>query len=303
MTAGQSAVPPRPPVPWSAPWRWVTGEIALSWRFIRNDPWAGLYPGVAFTTAVAWHHHLPPQRFALAVAGSFLYFYLYLYSFCLTNQLTGRLEDRINKPTRPLAQGRVRTRGTLVRAAVVFTVFPLVGALLGVWAWALAWEAVTVLHNLAGGARRWLVKDFVIGAGALLMLGPAWQIAAPLSADTWRWMLTLAAVIFLLIPLQDLRDLAGDTAAGRTTLPIAHGEPFTRTFLAAGFALLPLADHFLLLRASTAWTWTAEAMTAALSWTIAWRVTRRRSPAYDHLTYRLFEFWYAALLAAAIITL
>ncbi|MEU2778268.1 hypothetical protein ABZ646_36670 [Streptomyces sp. NPDC007162] len=76
---------------------------------------------------------------------------------------------------------------------------------------------MTILHNLAGGARRWLVKDLVIGFGALLMLAPASQMAAPLTADTWRWMLTLAVLIFLLIPFQDLRDLPGDTAAGRVT--------------------------------------------------------------------------------------
>ncbi|WP_052768631.1 UbiA family prenyltransferase [Streptomyces humi] len=293
----------RPAAPWPAPWRAVAGEAALSWRFIRNDPWAGLCPGVAFTVAVAWHHRLAPDRFAWTVAGSVLYFYLYLYGFCLTNQLTGRLEDRINKPTRPLPQGHAGTRGTVVRAGVVFVAFPLVGALLGVWVWALAWEAVTVLNNLAGGARRWLVKDAVIGSGVLLMLAPAWQMAAPLTADTWRWMLTLAVVIFLLIPVQDLRDVPGDTAAGRVTFPIAFGEPFTRAFLAVGFSLLPLVDHFMLLRASTATAWIAEAATAALCVTIAWRVTRGRSPAHDHLTYRLFEYWYAAILAAAIITL
>lgn len=135
------------------------------------------------------------------------------------------------------------------------------------------------------------------------MLGPAWQMTGPLTADAWRWMLALAVPIFLLIPVQDLRDLPGDTAAGRLTFPAAFGELFTRAFLAAGFALLPLIDHFLLLRASTTWAWIAEAGTASLCWTIAWRVPRRRSPAYDHRTYRLFEYWYTAILSAAILTL
>ncbi|MFJ5953955.1 UbiA family prenyltransferase [Streptomyces noursei] len=281
------------------------GEAVLSWRFIRNDPWAGLYSGVVFTIAVAWHHRLPPERFVLTVAGSVLYFYLYLYSFCLTNQLTGRLEDRVNKPFRPLAQGQALIRGTIVRTVVVFAAFPLVGALLGVWEWALIWEAMTVLHNLAGGARRWVVKDLVIGFGALPMLGPAWQMVAPLTAESWRWMLALAVPIFLLIPVQDLRDLRGDTASERVTFPTAFGEPFARAFLSAGFALLPLLDHFLILRASgtSVPAWLAEAITAGLCWTIAWRVTRQRTPAYDHRTYRFFEYWYTAILAAALVTL
>ncbi|MFF0630627.1 hypothetical protein [Streptomyces sp. NPDC004296] len=60
-----------------------------------------------FTIAVAWHYQLSPERFVLTVAGSVLHFWLYLYNFCLTNQLTGRLEDRVNKPFRPIQLGRV----------------------------------------------------------------------------------------------------------------------------------------------------------------------------------------------------
>ncbi|MFG2291490.1 UbiA family prenyltransferase [Streptomyces sp. NPDC048595] len=296
---------PGPMALWPASLRAVAGEAVLSWRFIRNDPWAGLYPGVVFTVAVAWHYRLPPDRFVPTVAGSVLYFWLYLYSFCLTNQLTGRLEDRVNKPFRPLAAGQARMRGTIVRAVVVFAAFPLVGALLGVWQWALLWEAMTLLHNLAGGARRWVVKDLVIGLGVLPMLGPAWQMVAPLTAESWRWMLALAIPIILLIPVQDLRDLRGDTAVERVTFPTAFGEPFARAFLSAGFALLPLLDHFLILRASgtNVPAWLAEAMTAGLCWTIARRVTRRRTPSYDHRTYRLFEYWYTTILAAALTTL
>ncbi|MEU9096844.1 UbiA family prenyltransferase [Streptomyces sp. NPDC048361] len=153
---------------------------------------------------------------------------------------------------------------------------------------------------MALGARRWVVKNAVIGLGIPLMLGPA-----PLTGEAWRWVVTLAVSAFFLIPVQDLRDLHGDAATGRTTFPLAFGEPFTRTFLCVGFVLLPFADHFLIIRASTgdAKAWIAETVTAALCWTIAWRVPRRRNSAYDQGTYRRFEYWYAAIVVAASITL
>ncbi|MPY33791.1 prenyltransferase [Streptomyces adustus] len=277
-------------------------EPWLSWQFIKNDPWAGLYPGVVFALAIAVKYHQPPGRLAVTALVSTLYFWLYLYTFCLTNQLAGLREDRLNKPFRPLVKQSVTTRGALVRTTVAFAAFPLLGWALGVWQWALLWQAMTLLHNL-GGSRHWIVKNAVIGFGVLPMLGAAWQLTAPLTADAWRWMLVLAVVVFLLIPAQDLRDLHGDAAAHRATFPLAFGEPLTRRCLAAGFALLPLVDHFLLIRATTPATWCAEAAIAALCWTIARRVLNHRTPAYDHRTYRYFEYWYAAILTTAFLTL
>ncbi|MEW2577704.1 UbiA family prenyltransferase [Streptomyces syringium] len=283
---------------------WPVRELWLSWRFIRNDPWAGFYPGVVFTLAVAFHQHLPPGRFTVIALASVVYFWLYLYTFCLTNQLAGMPEDRLNKPSRPLVKGDVTLRGTLLRVTLAFLAFPLTGWALGVWQWALLWQAMTLLHNLSG-ARHWVIKNAVIGFGVLPMLAPAWQITTPLTADAWRWMLALAIPIFFLIPVQDLRDMHGDAELRRTTFPLAFGEIFTRRFLCAGFALLPLVDHFLIIRATSATplAWPAEAATAALCWTIAWRVPHRRTAAYDHRTYRFFEYWYTAVLATAFIAL
>ncbi|MCX5387292.1 UbiA family prenyltransferase [Streptomyces sp. NBC_00083] len=285
------------------PWR-LGHELWVSWRFVRNDVWSGFCPGVLMTLGVAVHYHLPAARFVGVAASSLAYFWLYLYTFCLTNQLAGLREDQLNKPFRPLVTGEASRRATVWRAVVTFTAFPLVGWALGVWQWALIWEAVTLLHNL-GGARHWVVKNAVISLGIPLMLGPAWQMVAPLGDEAWRWMVTLAVSAFVLIPVQDLRDLHGDAATGRMTFPLAFGEPFARTFLCVGFGLLPFVDHFLIIRASPddPKAWIAEAATAVLCWVIAWRVPRRINSAYDHRTYRWFEYWYAAIVLAAFITL
>ncbi|MFD8143714.1 UbiA family prenyltransferase [Streptomyces sp. NPDC059708] len=277
-------------------------EPWLSWQFIKNDPWGGLYPGVVFALAVAVRHHQPAGRLAVTAVTATAYFWLYLYTFCLTNQLAGLREDRLNKPFRPLVRKTVTARGALTRTAVAFVLFPLVGWAAGVWQWALLWQAMTLLHNL-GGSRYWIVKNAVIGCGVLPMLGAAWRMTAPLTPDAWRWMLTLAVVVFLLISVQDLRDLRGDAATRRRTFPLAFGEAFSRRFLCAGFALLPLVTHFLLVRAATPAAWCAEAAAAALCWTTARRVLDRRGPAYDHRTYRLFEYWYTAVLATAFLAL
>lgn len=288
----------------SAAWRRLCHEPWVSWRFIRNDVWSGFCPGVLMTLGVAVHFRLPAGRLAVVVAGCLVYFWLYLYTFCLTNQLAGLREDQLNKPFRPLVAGEAGRRATVWRAVFALAAFPLAGWALGVWQWALVWEAVTLLHNL-GGARRWVVKNAVISLGIPLMLGPAWQMVAPLTAEAWRWMVTLAVSVFFLIPVQDLRDLHGDAVTGRRTFPLAFGENATRTFLCVGFGLLPLVDHFLIIRAGAGDPkgWTAEAATATLCWAIAWRVRRGRTPAYDHRTYRWFEYWYAAVVIAAFSTL
>ncbi|MEU8570614.1 UbiA family prenyltransferase [Streptomyces pathocidini] len=279
-------------------------ELSLSWRFIRNDP-VGFYPGILFTIAVSYHYRLSPGTFALMFAASLVYFWLYVYTFCLSNQLTGVREDRLNKPFRPLVLGEASRRGTAIRAAIANIAFLVLAVALGVWLWALVWQALTLLHNLARGARSWMVKDFVIACGVPMMLGPAWQMVTPVTGETWRWILALAIPVLLLIPVQDLRDMHGDVADGRTTFPMAVGELATRRFLLVGFALLPLVVHFLLIRASGVdWpSWLAEALTAALCWTIAFRVVRQHDPGYDHRTYRFFEYWYIAVVGSAAIAL
>ncbi len=78
----------------------------LGWRFMQNDIWAGVIPGVAFT-AVALRH--APVEFGASIQillQSLCYFCLYLYGHTLANQIAGIEEDRINGSSRTACRCR-----------------------------------------------------------------------------------------------------------------------------------------------------------------------------------------------------
>jgi 4-hydroxybenzoate polyprenyltransferase len=302
--ASTTLAPERPGrVPWlfRAAWR----EITLSWRFIGHDRWASIIPGLMFVLAAALHSSAAPGSVVIRVFLGLLYFVLFIYGFTLTNQLVGEAEDRINKPFRPLVAGYCTRREASWRAGLVLTAFPLLGWALGVADWAITWEASYLLYNWAGLGRHWIPRDLIMGIGVFSQLAAAWELVTPLTGPALRWMITLAAAITVLVPIQDLRDMSGDVAVGRRTFPVAVGERAARIYLATGFAALPAILFFLLLRSSPAvWiVWPAGGALAVLNLTIAVRVLLLRTPEMDHKTYRKFEQWYSLILVLAVIVL
>lgn len=284
--------------------RAVVNEIQISCCFISNDVWTTVLPATAFVLAAGRHSGHSGGRIAVDFLCGALYFWLYIYGFTLTNQLYGVEEDRVNKPFRPLVTGRSSYRGAQRRAVVVLLLFPLVAWWFGVLFWALAWEATYLLTNVARWERHWFLKNLSMGIGVTVQLAAAWSIVTPLTPLAWRWVMTLAVSIWLLIPLQDLRDVKGDLVNDRKTFPIALGERFTRVYLATGFALLPVVVHLLLVAPDrSSWGLLLDAVLAAISWLVAVRVVTRRAPEEDHVTYRRFEQWYTLALITAIIVL
>lgn len=206
----------------------IAREVHLSWRFISNDVWATLVPGTCFVLAAAQHQHLSMAETAGACALGAGYFWLFIYRFTLGDQLVGVAEDRIVKPFRPLVAGQSSRRGAQRRLVAVNIAFPIYALLLGVLPFALAWQLLCLLNNR--WHRSWLTKNLLPGLGVITQLGAAWQIAAPLTPTVWRWILTLAGAVLLMIGIQDLRDVAGDRAQGRRTMPIVFGDRAVRVY-------------------------------------------------------------------------
>lgn len=278
-------------------------EIQLSYRFIRLDLSSAFAPAVLFTAAaLKAGPALNVAGLLAAAARTVLYFWLYTYTFCLSNQVVGVEEDRLNKPHRPIVVGMVSQRGALIRWIVVSIAFSLVGAWFGVAKWALLWLAVSIAHNFLGLARGWFLKCAFMSAGIVAQLAPAWEMVTPLTPVAWRWILVIALVIFATVSLQDLRDIAGDRALGRRTLPLLVGEARIRIALSAVFALLPLVIHLLLLAPlGGPLVVQCSAVTGVLSLLIAGRILLCRSREADHRSYLLYTSWYCLLLLCAIL--
>jgi 4-hydroxybenzoate polyprenyltransferase len=279
-------------------------EVAVSWKFISHDRWTTVIPATLFSVAALVTNSVPSGRIIPAAAVSLLYFWLYIYFFSLTNQLSGIEEDRINKPFRPLITGYSSHEAAKVRCVAVFGAFSVLGWMLGVFEWSTLWVIACLIHNCTGLAKNWFCKNLLMGVGVLSQLAAAWEIFSPMRPDAWRWIYTLSFAIFLLIPIQDLRDIGGDVAVGRKTFPIVFGEKVTRRYLASLFLLLPAVVHIALTAPSDfLGKYAVELLLAVMSTLIAFRLIFFQSARSDHKTYRLFEQWYSVVLASSIFML
>lgn len=285
--------------------RWVLHEITLSWKFIAGDVSSAVVPGLLFIAAAWSSGDLPVSSLLRSILKGAIYFWLYIYVFCLSNQLVGISEDRINKPHRPIIAGLVTAKGTQQRWLIVALLFAVVGVLLGVWKWMLLWLVVTVLHNFGRWAKQWFTKNLSMGLGIVAQLGAAWELVRPLTPTAWQWAVVIGAAILVLVPVQDLRDMEGDRAAGRRTLPLVIGARTSRILLALGFGLLPLVVHQWLMRplGLTQPVVLTDLGLALVSLTISLRILVFRTPRADHWTYLLFTYWYCLTLLGAIIVL
>ncbi|GAA0450476.1 UbiA family prenyltransferase [Streptomyces olivaceiscleroticus] len=280
-------------------------EIHLSWLFIRTDRWTTVFPATCFVMAATVNARLSPYETAVSVGLGALYFWLFVYEHTLANQLVGVDEDRINKPFRPLVTGHSTLRGARLRLIAVRVTFPVYGYCLGILKWALLWQILSLLQHEYGWGRHWLGRNLYAGIGVVAQLAAAWEIVGVLTPYAWRWIVTLTVTVTLLMSVQDLRDINGDRAVNRSTMPLVLGETRTRIFLCIGFAVGPVAiHHFLMAPAGPHW-WTVatDVLLGSLSLLLAARVVLFRCLAHDRRTYRLVEQWYTLALAASIYTL
>lgn len=285
--------------------RRVWREVFVSWRFISNDLWSTVVPASCFVVAAVRHAGLGPAEAAVTVAGGLLYFWLFIYGSSLINQITGVEEDRLNKPFRPLVTGDSSYRGAKLRLAAVSVLFPVLGWALGVLVWALLWQLLYMLHYAWGGHRHWIAKNLLIALGVISQLAAAWQMVTPVTTPVWHWILTMAAMTFLVIGVQDLRDVEGDRALDRRTMPIVLGDVRCRVLLSVScVALLPVT-HFVMVAPAGLhwWTLAIDAALAGMSLLLAARVLLLRTPGQDHRTQRFVEWWYTFVLATAVVLL
>lgn len=146
--------------------------------------------------------------------------------------------DRINRPDRPLASGRVSRRTawgfygglSLAGAALGAWVSPLHGLIATVsvgflWAYSVGLKGTVLLGNVAVGA--------TIALGVLF----GGLAAGPANGPLWAGVFLGGVIVFVREIAKDVEDLAGDRAGGARTLPVVWGE---RRTLALALALTGL---------------------------------------------------------------
>ncbi|ELQ39523.1 hypothetical protein OOU_Y34scaffold00495g2 [Pyricularia oryzae Y34] len=150
----------------------------------------------------------------------FLHIWLDLILFCISNQRkpSSIEEDRLNKPSRPMPAGIVSPDEAATLFVAVSIIALLVSHMLGAFVPTATLLVLTFWYNDLGGADHPILKPFLNGVGF-----PCFLVGA----------------------LQDLKDVAGDAAAKRRTVPIVIGDAPTRWIVALPLVACSVATPLL----------------------------------------------------------
>ncbi|PPR07483.1 hypothetical protein CVT26_013453 [Gymnopilus dilepis] len=267
------------------PLRFLTREFDIFLGFSWRDWSTTIIPGSIFSIgAMRQGTHLHSNPLTLLANYTFLVFWLtpYIYFFNLSNQITGVDEDQINKPDRPIPSGKVTLAGAKVRWSAALAAF--LGIALyetSILPETLCWIATVAFLCLTEAGNHWFGKNCVaMTAGTWALLSTSWKAIAPATSQSERYVVAIAVWSGLLTHIQDLRDIKGDTAVGRKTLPLVVGDGQCRFIIT--FAMVPLG-------LSVLWAGDvlqiAPALVVGVHAFLGWRIMHAKGPRYDHKTY------------------
>jgi len=156
-------------------------------------------------------------------------------------QVGGVEEDRVNKPHRPIPSGLLSMSGAVLRLVVCSIAMCMLAWSGGVLWHGVALQLLLVLHYQLGWDSHWFTKHLWNGiTGAVALSSSGHMVGNFLhhqAAAVDAISIMLGAMIALTVAVQDFRDVEGDTAVGRLTLPVAIGDTAARS-VTSGFILL-----------------------------------------------------------------
>ncbi|KAI1097432.1 UbiA prenyltransferase family-domain-containing protein [Jackrogersella minutella] len=219
--------------------------------FTRSDLKTVVFPQAVFALAIAMSkarftdYLKPPQldigNAALRLGLMFIWIFLHLLLGDISNQrlLGSVLEDKINKPWRPMPSGRLTENEakSLLKAVVLAAIgFSLLfnSSMPSFTLITMFWLYNDLEGNAAGPWQRNAFNAagltcFSWGAVTVL-LGD--QINEESDKIIRKWYFLMAVVITTTIHAQDFPDVVGDKARGRRTLPLIYGESLSRWSMA-----------------------------------------------------------------------
>ncbi|THH15937.1 hypothetical protein EW146_g4625 [Bondarzewia mesenterica] len=218
----------------------------------------------------------------------------YIYFFNLSNQITGVDEDRINKPDRPIPSGKVTISGAKQRWAFAFSTF--MGIALytpSLLPETICWVLTVAFLCLTSAGSHWFGKNCVaMTTGTWALLSASWKAIAPTTPKSEIYVYAVALWAGLITHIQDLRDIQGDAAVGRKTMPLVFGDRGSRLIIT--FLLLPAAYWVL---------WMGDIVRlapytlAAVHVILAYRILQAGGSRYDHKTYMFYTYIFCLILA------
>jgi 4-hydroxybenzoate polyprenyltransferase len=284
-------------------WDRFTEGVSIIWSFAESDIKTMVLPVATFGVCSAlggeqfFQNNIPITDILSRTPLAILWTWMNVLLLSISNQRSPEsiTEDRINKPWRPIASGRINADQSRRLLLAVAPVVMITGAGMGIsqetfWAIAGSWY----YSDLGGADDSWLLRQvlngiayLVYGAGVCRVLaGPE----AVFLGTFWTWLFMISVIVTTTIQVQDLKDEEGDRLRNRNTAPIILGNKFTRASIALAVGFWSCACPL--------W-WQVKALdmasSAILGFIVAYRASRMKSQAADKKTFLIWTFWMISL--------
>ena len=215
------------------------------WLFTFSDLKTIVGPNTAFGVVTALSGPVltnDPSPNSLTIIGRLphvlFWVWVNLLPFTIDNQRQAEaiLEDKVNKPWRPMPSGRLtssqaKTLMLLCYTLALLSSFPLGGVKQSILLIFFGWA-----YNDVGGAdRSCIVRNLINSLGYLCFTSGAVEVVAPdlhFSGVGYSWFLIIAAVVLSTVQLQDTFDQVGDHQRGRWTVSLVLGDSLARWTIA-----------------------------------------------------------------------
>ncbi|KAI8944934.1 UbiA prenyltransferase family-domain-containing protein [Xylaria longipes] len=219
-----------------------------------------------------------------------------IFIFTLANQRSPHsvVEDRINKPWRPIPRGSITMDQTRRLMPCAIPMVLVVNYTVGAWQQGMCLTVLSWMYNDLGGGDEVVSREVILAiayglfnSGSLLVTTGLGSRLSPLGL---AWTAIVSGVILTTMQIQDLKDQAGDKTRNRRTIVLYYGETFSRVSVAFFVCF---------------WSWICgqfwvsglpvTVFTTSIAFFISLRVLFLRSPESDARTWKLWCFWHASL--------
>ncbi|OTA69088.1 hypothetical protein K449DRAFT_319411, partial [Hypoxylon sp. EC38] len=219
---------------------YLSYHIYTGWLFVRSDAPNITTLGVIFASLnasvapiITMGPALSFPQILATVPSQILWSWSNLFLFALHNQRYSAPEDALNKPWRPLASGRLTSQDATWIMYSMYPVVIIVALKYGGLAPCLLEMFITIWYNEYGGHKNTILKDLLNGFGFPCFLAGPLEIATGRSifsgqGKAAKWISIIAGAVATSGLIQDFRDIEGDRAVGRKTIPLVIGNTNAR---------------------------------------------------------------------------
>lgn len=293
-------------------WHNLSRFFYVLYLFTANDFVSVLYPAALFAlfsclsgTLLTTNPH--PTLFSTVchLPQILLWIWLNLLVLCLANQRLpdSIVEDAANKPWRPLPSHQMTaTQARRVLIGAIAVTYSASWCLGGIGETLVLFTFNWIYNDLDAANEHYAARNLMNALGITCIGAGAARVGCvpghDVSSNSWQWWLIISMVLLTTIQAQDLYDQEGDAKRGRSTVPLALGDPVARWTVAVPVMCWSVAvPAFWDVGRTTAYFF----VPMALGSLVACRILVFRNAYADRLTFKVWAVWIISLYALPLV--